>query len=244
MAEFLPRDQLADFLVGFRRRVIEFPQKRGDGGSFGVGNGPAEDAEPELFQSHIGLRELGDEMLGQRRGAFAEQFVIHHEQSLRGDDRLRTLAGDLGRVDEVEVRANAIEIRGVRSHDGQVDRPLKFLVGSGLAMIVVGRVHALLHESPAVLDFFQHESWAAMACEQFAANRQQTVANRFGIEPLAIHPPQQPVVGIDLHRGCVVRAAQSVGPTQYQRADQLLLRPAVLPALHESRGEMIEQFRM
>ena len=94
-------------------------------------------------------------------------------------------------------------------------------------MRVVGRVHALLHESAAVLDFFEHQSRAAVARDQFAADRQQTVANRFGIEPLAIHPPQQPVVGVDLHRGFVVLTAQSIRATQYQPADQLLLRPAV-----------------
>src|SRR5690606_22145970 len=38
-----------------------------------------------------------------------------------------------------------------------------------------------------------------------------------------------------------IRTARSIRATQYQRANQLFLRPAIV---HEAGGEMVEQFRM
>ena len=70
---------------------------------------------------------------------------------------------------------------------------------------------------------------------------QHDVAQRFRVEPAAIHPPQQAIVGIDRVRPAVVRTAHGVGTAQHQAADQALLGPAVRD---EPQREGVEQLRV
>ena len=169
----------------------------------------------------------------------AKEFVVHHKQGLCRDDRLCALARNLGWIDKVEVRANAI-LRGcVRTHHRQVDSALICLRRSWLAMRVVGRIHPLLHQGTAVLHLLQDQSRSTLTDHQPATDCQQTIANRLRIQPLPIHPPQQPVVRIDLQSSLAIEATLSIGAAEYQRANQLLDRPTFI---HESGCQMVQQF--
>ena len=48
--------------------------------------------------------------------------------------------------------------------------------------------------------------------DQLAADREDRVADRLGLEPLRAHPPDQRVVGVDLEALGVVRRARADRP--------------------------------
>ena len=56
-----------------------------------------------------------------------------------------------------------------------------------------------------------------------------------------MHSPQQSIVRIDFGRFSIIDTAQAIHTTENDRANELLLRPAVF---HKATRQMIEQFRM
>ena len=76
---------------------------------------------------------------------------------------------------------------------------------------------------------------------KFAAQVEDGIAQRLELQAPHIGPPEQPVVRILFRVGGIVAAALLIRGGEEDDFVQLLQRPSFL---HESRGEIIEQFRM
>ena len=113
--------------------------------------------------------------------------------------------------------------------------------GRNLARRKLGGLTPPLAQAAGVLRILQGQSGPAAARGERSRDGQHDVAQRFRVEPAAIHPPQQAIVGIDRVRPAVVGAAHGVGTAQDQAADQALLGPAVRD---EPQRQGVEQLGM
>ena len=102
--------------------------EEGDGVvALGGGDGAIEYPEPESFEAGVGRFFVGDELVGEHLGAFAEEVVAQQEERLRGDDRLIALTRGHRGVHEVEEGSQTIRPGEVVAKHGQVDRALELL---------------------------------------------------------------------------------------------------------------------
>jgi hypothetical protein len=76
---------------------------------------------------------------------------------------------------------------------------------------------------------------------KLAPGEEERIARLLEVEPLAVLPPQQPILGIDRVRFGNVIARLLIHGRGHDQLVQLLDRPAVV---HEAHGEVIEQLRM
>ena len=165
----------------------------------------------------------GDQLLRQGAGTLTDQVVVQEEERLRGHHGLIALAGDAGGVHEVEEAADLI--RGGRSvaHHWKVDRPFEILRRPRFPMMVVRGIDSCGRESAGVLDDFEGQGGAARFGGEFAADLEKGVANGLGFEALAVHAPEEPVLGVEAEAFGVVGAGESIGVTEDESAEEALL---------------------
>ena len=142
------------------------------------------------------------------------QVAVHEEQALQRDVRRHALVAGAVRIGEIEKRQHAVQLAPA---DEAVDRA---------AMIL--RLVQLLRR-------------AAHLQIQIARDVEQRVAQRFGIQPLPVGAPQQPIVRIGREIGRRIIRAQLVRRGEHDLAMHGLDRPLVLD---EAARQIIEQLRM
>ena len=194
--------------------------------------------EPEAIEPRVFARD-GRCPLGQLEGPALQELGIHQEQRLGRHGGHVALAGELARLRKVEDIAHLRRAwLGSGADDRQIDRAHELLFRAEPGQAEAGGVDVALSQAADVLRIFQGQAGPAAARGQRSRDGQHRIAQRFRIEPAAIHPPQQPIVGIDRVRPAVVGTAHGVGAAQHQAADQALLGPAVRD---EPQREGIEQ---
>ena len=103
--------------------------------------------------------------------------------------------------------------------------------------MVVGRWVDFVGVVAGILDDLQDQGGAAGLGGEFAADLEQGVADGLGFEALAVHAPEEPVLGVEAQAFGVVGAGESVGVAEGESAEETLLRPAVG---HEARRQVVK----
>ena len=149
------------------------------------------------------------------RACSRHERAVHHEQRLlrhRGGEALRAVRVGTGEIERAK------QARQVLPVDQSVER----------APSRPGRLRQL-------------DRRPAQRRDPTARRRQQRIAQRFEIQPLAIHPPQQPILGIDCAALGPIDAGLLIGGRVQNQPVQVLERPVVLD---QRSGQVVEQLRM
>jgi len=191
-----------------------------------IGQVPQEQAE-RIFDAGAVVFQatVGQQVAGRLFRLLEDDRVVHHVERLGSDRRDVALAGDQFCVGHVE---EAQKLGHHAADDGQIGAAVSDFLQQGIGLSAAADL---------AFDLLRGRAVRALQIEA-AGHRQDAVANRFGIEPPAVHAPDERVVGIDGIVRLAVIARKLIGPAEHDAANQTLDRPAVI---HELHGQVIEQ---